>query len=417
MIPRLAEIALRELRQGNRELFRLVLRDVLRRRAAAPRDLAVHLESAMQWLCRAQDATGSGGVARSYCVAWNPFFGTRGWLAAYPETTGYIIPTMFDYGRMRNDEEMRRRAIRMADWEIEVQMPCGAVQGGIIGMPPTPAVFNTGQVILGWVRAAQETGDHRYLRSAERAAIFLMQHQDADGSWRRNLSAYAKPGPQTYNTRTAWALVELGEMTGAREFRDAGIRNIEVALTRQLGNGWFAGNCLDNDDAPLTHTIAYATRGILESGLLLKEERYITAARRTADALARAQRADGSLAGRYDREWQPVVRWTCLTGNAQVAINWLRLAELVGEAKYRAAAARALRFLATVQNLDAAEGGVRGGIAGAYPIYGDYGTFEYLNWAAKFFAEGLLLLSAFERTQTPGQGSVSDGAPSAGSNV
>jgi hypothetical protein len=385
------EIAARELRCGNREAFRLTLRDFLRRRAQAPRPLSEHLRAAIDWIRRAHDAAGGGGVARSYCVAWNPSFRKRGWLNAYPETTGYIIPTLFDYARDTGDADARRRALGMAEWEIEVQMPDGAVQGGMIGMPASPAVFNTGQVIFGWVRAAQETGEQRFLHAAEHAGRFLVEHLDDDGVWRRGLSRHARQGPQTYNARTAWSLLELFEATGERAFRDAGARNIESALGRQLANGWFTGNCLDNDEAPLTHTIAYATRGVLEAGALLGEERYLNAARRAADALAARQRSDGSLAGRYDRNWRPAARWSCLTGNAQVSIIWLRLAELLGETRYLQAAQRSLTYLSRLQDLGAADGGVRGGIAGAYPIYGDYGRYEYLNWAAKFFADGLLL--------------------------
>ncbi len=391
MIPPLIDIALREMRRGNRTLFRLVLRDALGRRVPRTRDPGVHLDAAMQWICRAQDVTSSGGVARSYCVFWHPYFRTSGWLPAYPETTGYIIPTMFDYAAASGNADIRRRAVAMADWEISVQMASGAVQGGVIGMEPTPAVFNTGQVIFGWLRAARETGDARYLAAAERAGVFLVEQMDSDGVWRRGLSQHAKPGPQTYNTRTAWALVELSEATGDPQFRAAGLRNIDSGLTRQLPNGWYTGNCLDNDDAPLTHTIAYATRGIVESGALVGEERYIAAARTTAEALLKCQRPDGSLAGRYDREWRPAVRWSCLTGNAQVAIIWLRLAALLDEPAYLRAAARSLDFIASLQLLESNDGGIRGGVAGAYPIYGDYGRFEYLNWAAKFFAEALLL--------------------------
>ena len=60
---------------------------------------------------------------------------------------------------------------------------------------------------------------------------------------------------------------------------------------------------------------------------------------------------------------------------------------------YVQAAQRSLEFLATLQILDSPDDGIRGGIAGAYPIWGDYGRFEYLNWAAKFFAEALMLRS------------------------
>ena len=33
---------------------------------------------------------------------------------------------------------------------------------------------------------------------------------------------------------------------------------------------------------------------------------------------------------------------------------------------------------------------VRGGVKGSFPIYGDYGAYQYLNWACKFLIDALL---------------------------
>src|SRR5439155_408815 len=61
-----------------------------------------HLLAALEWLERAQDATGAGGFARGYSLAWSPYFKSRGWQPAYPETTGYIIPTLYEAARRLN---------------------------------------------------------------------------------------------------------------------------------------------------------------------------------------------------------------------------------------------------------------------------------------------------------------------------
>ena len=39
----------------------------------------------------------------------------------------------------------------------------------------------------------------------------------------------------------------------------------------------------------------------------------------------------------------------------------------------------------------AGDKGTRGGIKGSFPVDGDYGRFEYLNWACKFFIDANLL--------------------------
>jgi len=356
-------------------------------------DPVAHLDAAVAWLCRAQDAAGDGGVARSRCLAYHPFFKSSGWVASYPETTGYIIPTMFDYARLTGNRHIFKRAVRMADWECDVQMEQGAVQGGTIDQAPTPAIFNTGQVIFGWLSAFQETGREKYLIAAKKAGHFLINQQEQDGSWRKNLSQYAsgKMPYYTYNTRTAWSLLELSAADNNRAFQEAAIRNIEFALDQQQENGWFRSNCLNDPSQPLLHTIAYCIRGILEAGILLNNHQYISRAKKAANALLRKQRPDGSLAGRFDHQWEPTVTWSCLTGDAQIAIIWGRLFQVTGEFVYADAMRRANRYLKSVQLLKTNNPDLYGGISGSDPVSGGYGKFEILNWGVKFFADALML--------------------------
>lgn len=370
--------------------LRSAVRDVLALSARAVSRQS-HLAEAMLWLCRAQDAAAGGGVARSYALGFKRAHNRRGWLAAYPETTGYIIPTFFNYAAFSGDTSFRDRALRMAEWEIEVQMECGAVQGGVIGFPPTPAVFNTGQVLLGWARAFHETGNEQFRKAAIRAAEFLVEAQDGDGAWRRHGSRYARAGVNVYDARTAWGLLETARITNAARYRQAAQANLDFALTRQRPNGWFAQCCLEDDTRPLLHTLAYTMEGFLEAGVILEDPRYVAAAKRAANALLGCQRTDGSLAGRFDAKWRSASGWSCLTGDAQTAVVWFRLFELTGRQHYLDAARRMTHFLARTQDLAARDPGVRGGIKGSYPIWGAYAPFEYPSWAAKFFADALLL--------------------------
>ncbi|MCP5002594.1 MAG: hypothetical protein GY941_01390, partial [Planctomycetes bacterium] len=56
------------------------------------------VDEGILWLGRAQDhsASADGGVARHYSLV-------TGWAPSYPETTGYIIPTMLDYAKLSGD--------------------------------------------------------------------------------------------------------------------------------------------------------------------------------------------------------------------------------------------------------------------------------------------------------------------------
>lgn len=364
----------------------MVARFLSRRPDHAIVDARGGLQAAAEWLARAQDASGCGGVSAYYDVAKNQ------WAGAYPETTGYIIPTFFRYAEFSGQNEWRERAIRMAAWETDIQLPDGGVRAGTLDASQVvPTIFNTGQVLFGWLAAWQQTGDMRFRHSAVLAADWLVAAQDPDGAWRRFASPFASHALNTYNTRVAFALAKAGDILGERRYLDAAGHNVEWALAQMHPNGWLENNDLEDNDRPLTHTIAYATRGIMETGLIAANADFIDAAARIAKAVAGSQRSDGALPGRLDANWKAAARWSCVTGNAQMAIVWQRLAAETGDASWTPAAERANRFNLSIQDTAAANAGARGAIAGSHPVKGGYMKNRYPNWAAKFFMDALML--------------------------
>lgn len=344
------------------------------------------LQAAAEWLVRAQDATGSGGVSAHYDAA------KRKWAAAYPETTGYIIPTFLRYADFSANSEYRERALRMAQWESDIQLPEGGVRAGTLDAEKiVPTIFNTGQVLFGWLAAWQRTQDARFRDSLVRAADWLVAAEDQDGAWRRFASPFASHTLNTYNTRVAFGLAEAGRGLNEPRYIEAAVRNVQWALTQMHPNGWLENNDLEDNERPLTHTIAYATRGILEVGLIASNGAFVDTAARIARAVAQTQRRDGALPGRLDAEWRPAARWTCVTGNAQMAIIWQRLARETGDRALVPAADSAIRFNLSIQDLSASNPAVRGGMPGSHPRSGGYMKHRYPNWAAKFFMDALML--------------------------
>lgn len=366
----------------------LVLRDTLGIGMKAPTDNRRHLDAAIAWLKLAHDVTGNGGVAQTFLVR------SRRWAPSYPETTGYIIPTLYRYAALTGDEDCRLRARRMAEWEIEIQLPEGGVLAGALGDSDKPTVFNTGQVIFGWVRAFEEERDDAYRDAAVRASDWLCRIMDDDGCWRQFGSPMTGKSVNTYNTRSAWSLARTHEITGERRFLDAAVRNCEWALTQARANGWLDTNCLQDNTQPFTHTIAYAMRGLLEIGDYAGREDFVQAARKIGDAMIAALPENGYLPGRFDENWRPTVKWSCLTGDCQLGINWGRLYQITGEDAYRAATARVLGFVSRTQRLTGPERELIGGIKGAHPINGGYHPWQYPNWATKFYADALMMDSA-----------------------
>ena len=78
----------------------------------------IFINKAVGWILRQQDIQGDGGVS-----SWIRFrFGKRIRGASYPEVTGYIIPTLFNYAKVFKDEEVFKAALNAADFELNVYL-------------------------------------------------------------------------------------------------------------------------------------------------------------------------------------------------------------------------------------------------------------------------------------------------------
>jgi hypothetical protein len=364
---------------------RLVLDEFSAARRQPVRGNREHLTGAIDWLCRAQDVRDGGRDAGGVSAGWSF---EDGWLPSYPETTGYIIETFDDAARRLGRPELTQRAQRMIDWELSIQRPDGAFPGHFGEPGSRPVIFNTGQIMHGMNVGYERLGRAECLEAAVRAGHWLAAQQDETGVFVRFEHNRI---PHVYNTRGTWALVKTAILAGNQALKLAAIRHLDWALARQMPSGWFAQNAFVEGRPPFTHTIAYAIRGFLESGLLLGDERYVAAALRAARGVAAKQRADGWLAGTFGDGWQTQDTYSCLTGLAQMCICWSRLRDAVGERAFETNIDSGLAFLKSSQRLDDAADEVRGGIAGSWPIWGAYSRFEFPNWAAKFFADALML--------------------------
>lgn len=338
---------------------------------------------AVSWLLHAHQQSGNDGVP-----AWYDLKRAR-WAPSYPETTGYLIPTLLTYSQRTQDDQIRTRAFCMADYLLRVQTPEGAIPGPgaqPAGKPPV-YIFDTGQVVQGWFAAWEATGDTRYEKAAIRAGDWLVENQDGDGAWRRYQFG---DQPKSYDARVAWILVEAGQKLGQARWVEAGRKSLQWVTNLQQSDGWFPNCWLERHEPVVSHTIAYAVEGLLEAGLLLKEERFVMAARLTGDALLARQRYDGHLGSDWGEGWRSLPQATCLTGDAQMARCWFRLYRVTGEVKYREAGRRALTAVTSAQLPADLPPDLAGAIPGSRPIWDRYLSWRLPNWASKFFLDAWL---------------------------
>ena len=347
----------------------------------------------ISWICRAQknSATNDDGVARHYSKI-------TGWGASYPETTGYIIPTIIDYAEQHQNASLMQCAKKMLDWLVKIQLPNGGFQGGGIDMKPVvPVTFNTGQILLGLSSGASKFGEP-YLDAMHKAAKWLINSQDNDGCWRKHPSPFAEPGEKAYDAHVAWGLFEAARVSDEKKYADAAMKNIHWALSKQRKNGWFGDCCLSDSSQPLTHTIGYVLRGVLEAYRYTKDIMLLESAKLTGEGLLSAIQPKGFLPGRLNSDWKATVSYSCLTGSVQIAYCWLLLYQETRNLQFRDSAYAVNQYVRRTVRLDS-NSETRGAIKGSFPISGNYGKYQYLNWAAKFFIDSNLLEQEIRRSE------------------
>lgn len=316
-----------------------------------------------------------------------------GWSAPYPETTGYIIPTMINSGKFFNNEEYIDIAHKMGEWLLKIQLDNGAWQGGLYKgkVNNEPSVFNTGQILLGLASLYELTGDKKWADSAMRGAKWLQSGINDKGTW--DFNDYRSKITPTYYSRVAWPMLEIWKITEDNNIKDAAERVLDYVLSNRQKNGTFKNWGFENNKPAFSHTIAYTLRGLIESGLILDNwEKYASPTEKALEKLLRkAELNNGRLSGTYDTDWKPVNYYSCLTGNLQTAICLMILEERSEDLRIVNAATKLIDWVANKMSRIPIKT-IKNAVPGSWPVYGRYMFLRFPNWASKYFCDSTLRL-------------------------
>lgn len=341
----------------------------------------------LKWIQKSIDCNNGNGSSAFFSRYRHPI---SGWSPAYPETTGYLIPTLFDYAEHLKEDKWRVYALKCADWLLRVQRPSGGFPSNYEDNPNL-SVFNSAQILLGLLRTYEETGLPIYADACTRAYNWLLSGLE-NGIWEEH--NYISDYVPAYYTRVTWPMLLVSQklnLPGEERLQEVNDFFIKKINSNFSIKGWsfFA------DKPAFTHTIAYTIRGFLEFAELSDNKDLLKKTQQCMNAVLSEKSKAGKTAGTYDENWQGDYSFTCVTGLFQLAIICLRLFEITKEDKWHK---EGIDFIKegnrAIPNIDPLTD--KYAISGSMPLTGKYMRFKYPNWAAKFYLDAVLLFESCE---------------------
>jgi len=346
-----------------------------------------HLRLTAQWLMQSIEK-GKGGS----CAHFSPLLG---WSKPYPETTGYLIPTLIRISTFFDDPKYSAAALSIGQWLLDIQSEKGFWHGGLHPSASSEgSVFNTGQILKGMMALFEFTGDQVFLSAADRGANWLASGVNSHGLWAAG--DYRASETPSYYSHVAWPMLEVWKSTQSASQRAAAERFLDLVLERSLSNGAIGRWGFDDQGPAFTHTIAYTIRGFQESSRLIGDySKYGRPMEKALDFFIRkSELGNGRVSGEFDEALKGDKNYVCLTGNAQLAICILLMEQQNPDLRLVNAASKMIDFVGSVQSTGGFFKSIRGGVAGSYPLWGRYMFMRYPNWSAKYYCDSLMLINS-----------------------
>jgi hypothetical protein len=292
--------------------------------------------------------------------AFHGYYEARNRTFAGPQNVNLIAPfqCLAGFDRYQNQKliDMARRA---ADWLHENMVethPMSLVLGGVrdnIKPDQLWTKYTADYVTLNlglWERLQDQT----YLDRAVQSSRFLLQSQNHNFAPKYNHwhEQWISRGWHSFG-RVIVAMIALQEFIGDSFWLESATGWAEHALRLQAENGCFH---LINDTYYSSDMAADEIRGLVRVYLRTENRAFLEAALRFADWHVERQDADGSWPLSEDRWGVAVTDYKGPGDMPNIAVALLLAHKVTGEARYVAAAAKALRYSLPQQQLPDHEG-------------------------------------------------------------
>ena len=355
-------------------------------------DDKTHLTRSINWIKNAQDAFPDGGISRAFNLHGENLKSNKvGWQLSYPETSGYILPSLIEANKFLFDKDLDHRINRLGDFLIQMSKD-GKVRGGSLNKIENYSIFDTGQVLRGLIDYYKIRNNGKILKNIKKCSDYILESELEDtGKFRadnlaKNSIKYIDN--DTINIYVVPPLIQAGEILNDEKYKDLSKRILAYTISKQKMNGYFENSDFYSNNNTLTHNIGYILEGLIETAHHLNDLSIIDKTDITLKKLCELIDDKGNINSRYSDNWQTASKDNCLTGSSQIAISLLKSNNIKKNDNFRKKALLILDNLKTYQNnyLENFGGGI-GAMWGSWPINGNYQPYEAINWANKFFID------------------------------
>ena len=223
-------------------------------------DNLICVKNSLNWIQNAQKSYPDGGISRGFYLLGKSLKSNfSGWQLSYPETTGYLLPTLINIKKEFNIENIDSLIDRMAYFLLSISKN-GNVKGGSVEKKNNFSAFDTAQVIKGLISYYNFKKNDIFLKRAIDCGNFLINTENANGKISNQYIAEKSifiPQNDGSHIYIVQALLELYKITNNISFKNFTIRIIETTLKYQNKNGYFDKSDFSKNNEILTHNLGY----------------------------------------------------------------------------------------------------------------------------------------------------------------
>lgn len=311
---------------------------------------------------------------------------TGKWSDPYPETTGYLIPTLLNSATLLKDKSLNEIALNQLSFFESLQLQDGSFKVSINN--DKALVFDTAQIVLGLIALHEYAPHATTLKLIKEAYCWLINNIDDHGQFVK--FNYIENYNPSYYARIVWPLLRSEQLLEySVHVKTKSLYDYIVSLKKTQYT--FNKCSFDGGDYFFTHNLIYTYRGLWESSLILHDietQEYIMQS--VQYILENVIPKKGYLCGTYNSNWAAKGQYTCAVGNAQLVCLLVKIFNLTNEPLYFKNISTLMEPLIQSQRTSLSFN--IGAIPSSVPVWGQYQRFKFTNWTQKFYSDALVAL-------------------------